>query len=202
MFLSLGIVLELLHGFKVEWYLDRDHVTRRHMWTLAHAHGTLLALIHLAFAASIPRLNARDLRWRHIASPCLYSATLTLPAGFFLGGLYIYSGDPGMGILLVPVGGFLLLIAVWLIALAAKKSFVLNQAAAPNRKIPWSQSEPRGECRSGVARPQLLDPGFVNDPGGLMGCREREIAGCCQRTWSHEASSRPERLHSKRLART
>lgn len=120
-FLTLGITLELLHGFKVEWYLDRDHVTRRHMWTLAHAHGTLLALIHLAFAASIPRLNARDLRWRHVASPCLYSATLTLPAGFFLGGLYIYSGDPGLGILLVPVGGFLLLIAVWLIALAVMK---------------------------------------------------------------------------------
>jgi hypothetical protein len=121
-FLSLGIALELLHGFKVSWYLDQDQTTRRHMWTLAHAHGTLLALIHLAFAASIPRLQERDARWRQIASPCLYSATLTLPAGFFLGGAFIYSGDPGMGILLVPVGAFLLLIAVWLIALGVKRS--------------------------------------------------------------------------------
>jgi hypothetical protein len=118
-FLSLGIVLELLHGFKIGAYLDTP--TRRHMWTLAHTHGTLLALIHLAFAASIPRLNTADKRWRQIASPCLYSATLTLPAGFFMGGIYIYSGDPGFGILLVPVGAFLLLAAVWLIALAVQK---------------------------------------------------------------------------------
>jgi hypothetical protein len=120
-FLALGIGLELLHGFKIGWYLDVTNAARRHMWTLAHAHGTLLALVHLAFAASVPRLTTRDPRWRHVASPCLYAATLTLPAGFFLGGLYVYSGDPGMGILLVPVGGFLLLIAVGLIALAVTK---------------------------------------------------------------------------------
>ena len=115
-FLTLGIALEALHGFKIGAYLDL--ATRRHMWTLAHAHGTLLALIHLAFAASIPRLNPADLRWRHVASPCLHGATLTLPAGFFLGGVYTYSGDPGFGILLVPVGAFLLLVAVLLIARA------------------------------------------------------------------------------------
>ncbi len=128
-FLSLGIVLELLHGFKVGWYLDIPPTatttqvvsTRRHMWTLAHAHGALLALVHLAFAASIPRLDARDARWRSVASPCLFGATLTLPAGFFLGGWFVYSGDPGFGILLVPVGGFLLLISVWLIARSCTK---------------------------------------------------------------------------------
>ena len=38
-FLTLGIVLESLHGFKVGWYLDAAHSTRRLMWTLAHAHG-------------------------------------------------------------------------------------------------------------------------------------------------------------------
>lgn len=117
-FLSLGIALEFLHGFKIGAYMDV--ATRRHMWTLAHAHGTLLALVHLAFAATIPRLNAADVRWRQIASPCLHGATLTLPTGFFLGGIFIYSGDPGLGILLVPVGALLLLIAVWLIARAAK----------------------------------------------------------------------------------
>jgi hypothetical protein len=120
-FLCLGLVLELLHGFKLGWYVDEDNVTRRHMWTLAHAHGTLLALVHIAFGFSVPRLEARDMRWRQIASPCLYSATLTLPAGFFLGGTVIYSGDPGLGILLVPVGGFLLAIAVWLIAKAVRR---------------------------------------------------------------------------------
>lgn len=119
-FLSMGIVLEFLHAFKLGIYMDVK--TRQHMWTLAHAHGTLLALVQLAFAASIPRLNAADTRWRQIASPCLHGATLTLPTGFFLGGIYLYSGDPGLGILLVPVGALLLLVAVWLIAKAARSS--------------------------------------------------------------------------------
>ena len=120
-YLSLGIVLELLHGFKVGWYLDADQPTRRLMWTLAHAHGTLLALIHVAFAASMPYLESRDQRWRHVASPCLYAATLLLPGGFFLGGLFVYTADPGLGIALVPLGALLLLVAVALIGLGVKR---------------------------------------------------------------------------------
>ena len=46
LFLSLGIGLETLHGFKVGAYLDPAHRMRRLMWTLAHAHGTLLAVVH------------------------------------------------------------------------------------------------------------------------------------------------------------
>ena len=52
-FLSLGIILESLHGFKVGLYLDVSNQTRRFMWTLAHAHGTLLALVNLAFALTL-----------------------------------------------------------------------------------------------------------------------------------------------------
>jgi hypothetical protein len=122
-FAALGIALESLHGFKVGWYVDasQESQTRQVMWRTAHAHGTLLGLVHLAFAASIPRLDAQDARWRQIASPCLYSATLTLPAGFFLGGMFVYSGDPGMGIFLVPLGGFLLLIALCLTVLGVPR---------------------------------------------------------------------------------
>lgn len=47
-FLSLGGVLETLHGFKVGWYVDVGNETRRLMFTLAHAHGTLLALVNIA----------------------------------------------------------------------------------------------------------------------------------------------------------
>ena len=47
----LGLVLETLHGFKVGAYLDVSNETRRLMWTLAHAHGTLLGLVHLGFAS-------------------------------------------------------------------------------------------------------------------------------------------------------
>ena len=47
-FASAGLVLESLHGFKVRAYLDTSNETRRLMWTLAHAHGTLLALVNVA----------------------------------------------------------------------------------------------------------------------------------------------------------
>jgi len=44
-----------------------------------------------------------------------------MPSGFFLGGLFIYAGDPGLVILLVPVGGILLFAAALLTLLALKK---------------------------------------------------------------------------------
>jgi len=45
-FLSLGGVLEMLHGFKIGWYVDVGNELRRLMFTLAHAHGTALALVN------------------------------------------------------------------------------------------------------------------------------------------------------------
>ena len=118
-FLSLGLALECLHAFKVGYYLKVSNETRRLMWTLAHAHGTLLALVNLAFAFSAHLLPAWPARERGVASVCLRGATLLMPAGFFLGGLVVYSGDPGLGIVLVPVGGILLLVAVLLTARGA-----------------------------------------------------------------------------------
>jgi hypothetical protein len=115
-FLSLGIVLEAMHGFKVGWYLNVDNQTRRLMWTLAHAHGTLLALIHIGFALTVNALADDNLGWRRLASPCLIGASILLPGGFFLGGIFIYGGDPGLGILLLPVGALLLLVAVFVTA--------------------------------------------------------------------------------------
>lgn len=116
-FLSLGIGLETLHGLKVPWYVGVATTTRRHMWTLAHAHGTLLAVLNLVLGATLHLLPAWPARSRNLASVCLGSAVL-LPAGFFLGGLLPYEGDPGLGIVLVPVGALLLLIAVLLAARA------------------------------------------------------------------------------------
>src|SRR5215471_9694402 len=52
-FLSLGGVLEGLHGFKIGAYLDLAHRVRRETWTLAHAHGALLALVQVAFAVGV-----------------------------------------------------------------------------------------------------------------------------------------------------
>ncbi len=116
-FLSLGLGLESLHGFKVGWYLDVANEARRLTWTLAHAHGTLLGLIHLGFAWSLTSVAVASERRRSAASLCLIAASVLLPGGFFLGGLVVHAGDPGLGVLLSPVGGALLFCAVVLVAL-------------------------------------------------------------------------------------
>ena len=51
-FVVLGGALEAMHGFKVDWYLAVGNETKRLMWRLAHAHGTFLALVHVAFAVT------------------------------------------------------------------------------------------------------------------------------------------------------
>lgn len=117
-FLTLGIVLEGLHGFKVGAYLNVSNSTRRLMWTLAHAHGTMLALVQIAFGVTVRFVPEWEARQRELASACLRGATVLVPAGFFLGGLFIHTGDPGLGILLVPVGAVLLFGAVYMTACA------------------------------------------------------------------------------------
>jgi hypothetical protein len=107
-----GLGLDALHAFKVGWYLDVANETRRLMWTLAHAHGTLLGLVNLAFAATARLRRPRSAARRSAASRCLLAATALLPTGFLLGGLFVYGGDPGLGIVLVPLGGALLVAAL------------------------------------------------------------------------------------------
>lgn len=119
-FLTLGIVLEALHAFKTPGYLSVANETRRMMWTLAHAHGTLLGLVHLAFAATLLRLPGWPAKTSAIASAALIGATILMPGGFFLGGVNPKAGDPGIGIVLLPVGAVLLLIAVLLTALGTR----------------------------------------------------------------------------------
>jgi len=118
-----GLGLEAMHGLKLASYLDLDAATRRHMWTLAHAHGTLLGLIHLGVALTLKAapelLDARSLR---LAARLLLAATVLMPAGFFLGGVWYYAGDPGLGILLVPLGAFALIAALVLLALASRRA--------------------------------------------------------------------------------
>jgi hypothetical protein len=110
-YVVLGSVLEVLHGFKVGWYVDAGSSTRRLMWTLAHAHGVLLGLVNVAVAATAviqPRTTPRAAQ----ASIVLVAASLLLPTGFLLGGIGIHGGDPGLGILLTPAGGALLVLAL------------------------------------------------------------------------------------------
>ena len=143
-FLTLGIVLESLHGFKVGWYLDAAHATRRLMWTLAHAHGVLLSLVHLAFAVTLPHLSPDTVRLARLASPCLIGATFFLPGGFFLGGVVIHDGDPGLGILLVPLGALFLFVGV---LLTARRATALKKPASPEGTETTSPGPRRREGR-------------------------------------------------------
>ena len=122
LFLTMGVVLEALHAFKLGYYLDVSNSTRRHMWTLCHAHGTLLSILHIAFAASLGLLGRPRPALIGWASSCLSASTALLPGGFFLGGLYIYGGDPGLGIVLVPLGSLALAAAVGLTAWMTRSS--------------------------------------------------------------------------------
>lgn len=137
-YLTLGIVLEALHGFKVGWYLDVSCATRRLMWTLAHTHGTLLGLINIAYAVTLSIMPQSGYR-RTFVSPCLLAAGLLLPGGFFLGGVVFYDGDPGMGVFLVPVGAMFLLLAVLLIAVETSKHRNVPTSKRPNPGAPGSK---------------------------------------------------------------
>lgn len=112
-FLLLGLVLESLHLIKAPFYLDVR--LRRELWTLAHAHGTLLGLVNIAFAVTAERcLNgARTIRR---ASRALRAGSLLVPLGFFLGGIANAEGDPSLAIVLVPVGALLALYAAGTLA--------------------------------------------------------------------------------------
>jgi hypothetical protein len=114
-FLSLGGILEILHGFKVGWYVDVGNEMRRLMFTLAHAHGTALALVNIA--AGLTARNVKRVNARTSVSMSLIWAGILFPAGFFLGGVVTYGGDPGLGIWLVPIAAALLAYGVARIAL-------------------------------------------------------------------------------------
>jgi hypothetical protein len=114
-FASLGLVLESLQGFKIQMYLSVSNETRRLMWTLAHAHGALLAVINIVFGLSLSN-GLRSMRGVQRISSALTAGSILLPVGFFAGGIAFYEGDPGLGIIIVPVGAAVLLYALFSIA--------------------------------------------------------------------------------------
>jgi hypothetical protein len=107
--LLLGLVLEMLHGFKSGWYLDVGNETRRTMLMLAHTHGTLVALLHIVVGI-IVRVCDRPVVSRFASGALI--AGLLLPLGFLAGAFGVHGGDPGPGILLAPIGGVALLAGV------------------------------------------------------------------------------------------
>lgn len=115
-FLSVGLLLEALHGFKVGIYTQPMHHWRRELWTLAHAHGALISVVNIAFALALSTGHLVRGPVRVMAS--LFNIALILmPLGFWLGGLGHSETDPGVGVLMVPVGGVALVAAVLLVGL-------------------------------------------------------------------------------------
>jgi glycine/D-amino acid oxidase-like deaminating enzyme len=117
--LVVGLALEVLHGFKVGWYLDVGYETRRLVFTLAHTHGGALALVNLAAAACLRAFP--ELKIDAATSTSLLAASVLLPVGFLLGGIVVHQGDPGLGILLSPVGALFLVFAIARLALASQR---------------------------------------------------------------------------------
>jgi hypothetical protein len=114
--LPFGVMLEALHGFKVQAYLASE--MRREMWRLAHAHGTLLGMLCLVSGALAGSFVPEAIRPRVMAM--IRWGAVMMPLGFFLGGVLNSEGDPSLGILLVPPGALLLVAALIRLALARR----------------------------------------------------------------------------------
>jgi len=122
-FAAIGLVLESMLGLRVPWVLDVGHETRRTMFRLAHAHGALLGLVNVAFAASLrggllTEARADELRG---ASRLLLAGSVLVPLGFALGGVWFVEADPGLGVLLVPVGALAVIAALVSVARACAR---------------------------------------------------------------------------------
>ena len=112
-FVLLGVALETMHAYKVPGYLDADQETRRLMFRLAHAHGALLALLQVALSWTFTQLPERtETSAAGFLSWTSTGALVLLPVGFFVAGLSAEGGDPGIGIVLVPVGAVFLLLSL------------------------------------------------------------------------------------------
>ena len=108
LFVFLGAALELLHAMKSPLYVDAGRETTRLLLRLAHAHGTLLSTLNIAYALTV---RARPRAARSVASASLLASLVLLPGGFLVGGIWAHGGDPGLGVLLVPAGAVALLVA-------------------------------------------------------------------------------------------
>jgi len=112
-----GGALEAFHGFKWGRYLEDE--IRREAWTLAHAHGTLFSAVCLLLALLLPALGLSPAA-RKWADRLFAAGAVLLPLGFLLGGISHSEGDPGPLILLVPIGGGLAALSLFIL-LAARR---------------------------------------------------------------------------------
>lgn len=122
LFAGFGMVLEILNGLKLGFFLDPEVHLRREMWRLGHVHGTLLSVVQLVFAFSVSQGWLASVDRTRLASFFFRGALVLLPGGFLLGGVNPSESDPWIGIWLVPVGAAFLLLALGLTVLEVVKS--------------------------------------------------------------------------------
>ncbi len=114
-FALLGLGLETLHLVKAPAYMEVK--IRRELWTLAHAHGVLLALVTIVFGLYAHRLQL--CRPLGNASIALRAGALMIPLGFLFGGIGNAETDPSLAIVFVPLGALMVLYAAVAAARAA-----------------------------------------------------------------------------------
>ncbi len=113
LFLAGGIVLEGLLGFRVGAWMD-DPV-RRELVRLGHAHGGLLALVNLAIAFAMGKLDTNEGWARRVRVAAIVGA-LFVGGGFVGGGVWHGAVDPGPIVLFVPAGALLVLSSILVVA--------------------------------------------------------------------------------------
>ncbi|MGH8455858.1 MAG: hypothetical protein ACRETW_07810 [Stenotrophobium sp.] len=120
-----GLTLALLLAIKASPYIAVP--IRRELWALAHAHGALLALINLPFAAFAPVCIPNE-RKRRFAGFMLRWGSFIMPLGLFLGGLWPSAdGEPSKLIGLTFLGGLMVIHAM---AVSAAGAWRLKTAEA------------------------------------------------------------------------
>ena len=111
-FVCLGVLLEIGLGFRGHFYMDVSQQTRRLMWRLSHAHGTLLAMLNILYGLIAAHWHSAA--GQQFGSRALLAAGWLIPSGFFLAGLFAYQSTPGLATLLIPPGAILLAIGIFL----------------------------------------------------------------------------------------
>lgn len=111
--LLFGVALESFHAVKSGFYLDVGNETRRLLFRLAHAHGTLFAIVNVLYGLTV---RASPEAESPVASGGLVGGLVLVPLGFLLGGLVVHGGDPGLGVILAPAGAVAMAVAVAVVA--------------------------------------------------------------------------------------
>jgi len=113
LWMSLGLLLEGLLGYKIPAYLNDPQ--RRELFRLAHTHGAFLGLVLVAAALCSERTRDPLPRPARIA---LSAGSILMPFGFLLAGFWHPEGDPGPAIWLVPPAALMVIFGAIAIALA------------------------------------------------------------------------------------